>query len=134
MATTVTSNLVRWLATGAAIWNGAFLVFVGLWVWPRTLSSDPRADIALFLAACFLPLVGAICAIFRPRTGSYVMLAATGVYLLVWILGSLEVLASGERVAWNSRAFYMFVVPSSAFAVAILLGSRRRPSSRDGGE
>ena len=53
------------------------------------------------------------------------MIAATGIYLLACAVRSLEVLATGERLTWDPRPFYTFVVPSSIFAVAILLTSRR---------
>lgn len=55
------------------------------------------------------------------------MIAATGIYLLVCAIRSVEVLANGERLTWDFRPFYMFVVPSSIFAVAILLCSRKSP-------
>jgi len=58
------------------------------------------------------------------------MIAAAGIYLLVCAIRSAEVLVKGERLTWDLRPFYMFVVPSSILAVAILLCSRKSPLGR----
>ncbi len=123
------SAIIRWLATFAAVWNGAFLAYEGLWIWPRTIRSDPWVDSTLLLIACFLPILGAILAIFRPRQGSLLMITAIAVYVLFCAVRVVEDLTRGEHPSWDGRPFYMFVIPSTVFAVAIFLSTRRkRPS------
>jgi len=54
------------------------------------------------------------------------MIAAVGVYGLFCSISVLEELAKRQTLGWDSRPFYMFVVPTSAFAITLYLSSRRK--------
>jgi hypothetical protein len=57
------------------------------------------------------------------------MLAAVGFYGLFCGVSVVEEFARGESLSWDWWPFYMFVVPTSVFAITIYLSSRRQPSS-----
>ena len=122
-------NIIRWLATIAAIWNGLFLAWEGLWLWPRTVGIDPWIESAPIVVACFLPVIGGAWAVLKPRSGALLILAAVASYLLAYAIRVVELLVHGESIPWVPQPFYMFVVPSSIFAVAIFLTAGRKPSS-----
>jgi len=119
-------RIIRWLITVAAVWNGLFLAYEGLWVWPRTVGIDSWLDSTLLLLACFLPIVGAVWAILRPRRGALVMIAAVGIYGVFCGVRVLEQLARRQSLGWDWGPFYMFVIPTTVFAVTLHLSSRSK--------
>ncbi len=93
-------------------------------MWPRTVGIDSWLDSALLLIACFLPIVGSVWAIPRPRQGALAMISAVGIYALFCVASILEKLARHKAFGWDWAPFYMFVVPTLILAITIYLTSR----------
>jgi hypothetical protein len=123
--------IIRWIATAAALWNGAFLAYAGAWALSRMTPADSSIDRVLLAAACFQPIVAALWSIPRPRQGSLFLFSAIATYVVFCAVRTYEEATKGETPGWDMGPFYMFVVPSAAIA-GILIATTRyaRPDRR----
>jgi hypothetical protein len=117
-------KVIRRAAIVAAILNGLFLAYVGLWTIPRRGTGTSLPDEALLIAALFLPIVGALWSVFRPRSGSLILLTSVGLYLIFCAVRALEQNLAGQAVGWDPHPLYTFAAPSALIALLILLTAK----------